>query len=470
MSKQQQSLMMDRVKTIHFIGIGGAGMNGIAEVLLQEGYQITGSDLGESAATKRLQELGATVYKGHQEKNIEGANVVVVSTAIPQDNPEIVAARHARIPIVARAEMLAEIMRFRYGIAVAGTHGKTTTTSLIANVLTDAGMDPSYVIGGLLNRSGSNAYLGANQILVAEADESDASFLHLQPMMSVVTNIDADHMQTYNNDFSVLRETFIKFLHHLPFYGLCVLCLDDPVVKEILSDVGRPYLTYGFNDEADVRATNFRQHGIVSEFTVICKKHNLNQDISLNLPGQHNVQNALAAITIALELGADMNTIAQSLKQFSGIGRRFNILGDLTIGDKTVTLVDDYGHHPREVAATIAAARLAWPDRRITMLFQPHRYSRTRDVFDDFVRELSELDCLMMLPVYAAGEDEIPGANSQALCRSIRQRSKLDPVLVEIDEIYQVLENIVDDNDVIIAQGAGSVGRLAQDLVKQLKK
>lgn len=462
----QQSIMMDRVKTIHFVGIGGVGMCGIAEVLLTEGYQVTGSDLGVSQTTKRLLELGAKVIQGHHAENVAGADVVVISTAIPADNPELVAAREQRIPVVARAEMLAEIMRFRYGIAVAGTHGKTTTTSLIANVLTDGGLDPSYVIGGLLNRSGSNAYLGKNQILVAEADESDASFLHLKPMLAVVTNIDADHMETYNNDFSVLRDTFINFLHHLPFYGLSVMCIDDPVVREILPEVGRPVLTYGFSDDADIRAVDYRQEGIVSQFTLISEKQKISHPISLNLPGRHNVQNGLAAIAVALELGIDVATIANSLQQFSGIGRRFNILGDIDIAGKQVKFIDDYGHHPREVSATIQAARDAWPDRRLVMLFQPHRYSRTQDLFDDFVRELCEVDTLLMLPVYAAGEEEISGADSRALCRSIRQRSNIDPILIEPDELSTVLENVTQDQDVILAQGAGSVSKIIRQLVE----
>jgi UDP-N-acetylmuramate--alanine ligase len=465
----QTNRMMDRVKVIHFVGIGGAGMSGIAEVLLQEGYQVTGSDISASSTTQHLTALGAEVMLGHHGDHIAKAHVVVSSSAITADNPEIIAAKKQRIPVVARAEMLAEIMRFRYGVAVAGTHGKTTTTSLIADVLTDGGLDPSYVIGGLLNRRGSNAYLGSNRILVVEADESDASFLHLQPMISIVTNIDADHMHTYNNDFSLLRDTFVNFLQHLPFYGLAVLCVDDPVVSSIIEEVARPTVTYGFDAEADVRAVDFLQQGPVSEFTVLHEKYAIEQRVRLNMPGRHNVQNALAAIAVGVELGLDVEQMALSLNQFSGIGRRFSILGDVTVAGQVVTFVDDYGHHPREVAVTVAAARGAWPKRRLVMVFQPHRYSRTVDMFDAFVRELSALDCLLVLPVYAAGEAKVVGGDSAALCRSIRQRGALDPILVTPEELPMVLENVLRDGDVVLAQGAGSVSKLARDLVEAYK-
>lgn len=455
---------MGRIKRIHFVGIGGAGMGGIAEVLLNEGYRISGSDMGEGAMTQRLQSLGATIFKGHDAGHVYNADVVVVSTAIAEDNPEIIAARQARIPIVPRALMLAELMRFRYGIAIAGTHGKTTTTSLMTSILAEGGLDPTFVIGGLLNSAGTNARLGTSEYLVAEADESDASFLYLQPMISVVTNIDADHMGTYQGDFGQLKKTFKDFLMHLPFYGLAVLCMDDPIVKEIIPDVSRPIVTYGFNEEADVRATNFKQHATKTYFTALRAGKPV-LDITLNLPGEHNVLNALATIAVATEVGVDDGAILRALENFSGVGRRFQICGEFNSNNGKVLMVDDYGHHPREVAATLKAMRAAWPDRRLVMAFQPHRYTRTRDLFEDFAQVLSEVDVLLLLDIYSAGEAPIAGADGRSLCRNIRQRGKVDPIFVENkDELPAALQNVLQNGDVLLTQGAGDIGGIAAKL------
>ena len=397
---------MRRVKTIHFVGIGGAGMGGIAEVLLNEGYQITGSDIGENPVVKRLSALGAKVTIGHHQDNVIGASVIVVSTAINADNPELAAAHQQRIPVVRRAEMLAELMRFRHGIAIAGTHGKTTTTSLIASIFAQAKLDPTFVIGGLLNSAGTNARLGSSRYLIAEADESDASFLHLQPMVSVITNIDEDHMETYQGDFEKLKDTYIEFLHNLPFYGLAVVCIDNPVVREILPRISRQVITYGFAEDADVRATQYQQSGGISSF-VVEREGSKPLPISVNLPGQHNVLNALAGVAVAVDEGVADNAIQQALQSFAGIGRRFESLATLTTAQGEMLLIDDYGHHPTEVKATIDAMRKGWPEKRLVMVFQPHRYSRTRDLYEDFVEVLSEVDCLFLLDVYAAGEAAI---------------------------------------------------------------
>jgi len=422
--------LMGRIKHIHFIGIGGAGMSGIAEVLLNQGYQISGSDKTESLVTQRLQTLGITVVIGHHADHVAGADVVVKSTAIMDDNPEILAAKNKCIPIVRRAEMLAELMRFRHGIAVAGTHGKTTTTSLISCILVEAGLDPTFVIGGRLNSAGSNANLGTSQYLVAEADESDASFLYLKPVMSVVTNIDQDHMDTYEDDFSRLKQSFLQFIHHLPFYGMTALGIDDPVIREILGEIGRAYRTYGFDETAAVRALHYEQQGICSRFQVARYGEHKTLDITLNMPGEHNVLNALAAITIATELNIADDAICTALKNFSGIGRRFQVYGEINCSQGRALLIDDYGHHPREILSTIHAIRLAWPGRRLVLAFQPHRYSRTQTLFDDFSQALSETDILLLLDVYPAGETAIPGVDSRALCRSIRQRGKVEPIFV----------------------------------------
>lgn len=466
-----QTPAMGRIHHIHFVGVGGAGMGGIAEVLLTQGYKISGSDQNENAVTTRLKKLGATIIKGHQENNIAGADVVVRSTAVPDENPELVAARQLRIPVVPRALMLAELMRFRYGIAIAGTHGKTTTTSLVASILAEDGLDPTFVIGGLLNSAGSNARLGASRYLVAEADESDASFLYLQPMIAVVTNIDADHMGTYHGDFAELRQAFIKFLHHLPFYGLAVLCLDDPVVREIIPEISRPIITYGFSEEADVRAIDVKQQGAKNYFTVIRPGNKEKLTVTLNLAGQHNVLNSLATIAIASELDVADSAICNALANFSGVGRRMQMYGEFNVKQGKVLLIDDYGHHPREITATLQAVRAAWPDKRLVMAFQPHRFTRTHDLFEDFVRVLSEVDVLLLLDIYSAGEVPIVGADGRSLCRSIRNRGRIDPIFVErSSDLPAALQDVLQDGDLLLTQGAGDVGTVAPRLVKEWKK
>jgi UDP-N-acetylmuramate--alanine ligase len=455
---------MRRIKHIHFVGIGGAGMGGIAEVLLNEGYQVAGSDRQANGMTARLQNLGATIFIGHQASNVEQANVVVVSSAIDPSNAEVKAAIEQRIPVIRRAEMLAELMRFRHGIAIAGTHGKTTTTSLIATIFAQADLDPTFVIGGLLNSAGTNARLGASRYLIAEADESDASFIHLQPMVSVVTNIEADHMDTYQGDFQKMEDTYIDFLHNLPFYGLAVMCIDDPVISKLLPRIGRKYLTYGISDNADVRAVDVKLGFNQSEFTVI-RADLAPLNIRLNIPGKHNVLNALAAITVATDENVSDQAIVSALASFSGIGRRFELLGDFTTQKGQVILVDDYGHHPTEVAATIAVARNNWPDRRLVMAYQPHRYTRTRDLYEEFVQVLSQVDVLLLLEVYSAGEAQIDGADSKALCRSIRQRGELEPVYVShVNELPKLLAEILTDQDILMTQGAGNIGQIAKFL------
>ncbi|MEH6551380.1 MAG: UDP-N-acetylmuramate--L-alanine ligase [Pseudomonadales bacterium] len=458
---------MRRIKRIHFIGIGGVGMCGIAEVLLNQGYAISGSDIKAGDVTDRLQSMGAIIFIGHQADNVVGSDVLVCSTAIDADNPELRYARDNRIPVVPRAEMLAELMRYRHSIAVAGTHGKTTTTSLIAAVLAEAKFDPTFVIGGRLNSAGTNARLGESRYLVAEADESDASFLHLQPMVAVVTNIDADHMSTYDGDFGKLKQTFIEFLHNLPFYGLAVLCVDDPHVESILLDVARPMLTYGFSDKADFRISGVSLNQRRSSFTVTRPEGLADLQVELSIPGMHNVLNATAAIAVSTDEGVSDKAILQGLKKFEGVGRRFEVHGEFAVDDGTAMLVDDYGHHPTEVAATIAAIRAGWPDRRLVMIYQPHRYSRTRDLYEEFVEVLSALDQLLMLEVYSAGEPAIPGADSKALCRSLRQRGAVEPVYVaDIDQVPSVLAGLVRAGDIVVTQGAGSVGGLSRRLAE----
>ena len=457
---------MRRVKNIYFVGIGGAGMGGIAEVLVNEGYRLSGSDIAENAVTQRLASLGAKIHIGHCAEQVHGADVIVVSTAIQADNPELLEAQALRIPIVQRAEMLAELMRYRHGVAVAGTHGKTTTTSLIASVYGQAERDPTFVIGGLLNSAGTNARLGHSRYLIAEADESDASFLHLQPMVSVVTNIEADHMDTYEGDFEKLKSTFIDFLHNLPFYGVAVMCIDDPVVRELLPRVGRKIVTYGFSEDADVQALNFIQEGYRSRFTL--RRAGLEDvEIMVNLPGQHNVLNSLAAIAVASEDDIDDSAIIPALADFQGIGRRFEQLGCFNTEKGEVVLVDDYGHHPSEVAATINAAKLGWPEKRLVMIYQPHRYSRTRDLYEDFVEVLSQVDCLLLLDVYSAGEAPIPGADSRALCRSIRLRGQLDPIFVaDQEQLLTLLPDVLQEGDLLLTQGAGNIGVLSKLLAE----
>jgi UDP-N-acetylmuramate--alanine ligase len=457
---------MRRIRRIHFIGIGGAGMCGIAEVLLNQGYKVSGSDAKAGKTTERLQALGAQVFIGHAAENVAQTDVVVVSTAIDSTNPEIVAAREARLPIVRRAEMLGELMRYRHGIAIAGTHGKTTTTSLVTSILAEGGFDPTFVIGGLLNSAGVNAKLGGSRYLVAEADESDASFLHLQPMAAVVTNIDADHMDTYGGSFEKLKDTFIEFLHNLPFYGLAVVCGDDEVIRELLPRIGRPTLTYGFAPENDIRAVDIRQEGMQTHFTVL-RPNKQPITISLNLPGLHNVLNSLAAIAIATDEDVHDEAIQVALANFQGVGRRFQQYGKFPVGQGDVCLVDDYGHHPREVEATLKAARQSFPDRRLVLMFQPHRYTRTRDCFEDFVQVLSQVDVLLLLDVYSAGEKPIAGADGRTLARSIRARGLVEPIFIEkTDDLPALLKTILQPNDVLLTQGAGTVGAIAIELAQ----
>ena len=465
-SVSYQQPEMRRIRNIHFVGIGGSGMCGIAEVLLNMGYAVSGSDLKASAVTERLEQFGAKIFVGHTAANAAHADVLVVSSAVNKANPEVACALERRIPVVPRAEMLAELMRYRHGIAVAGTHGKTTTTSLLASVFAAGGLDPTFVIGGRLNAAGTNAQLGASRYLIAEADESDASFLHLQPMVSVVTNIDADHMSTYGGDFNVLKKTFVEFLHNLPFYGLAVLCVDDPVVCEILPQVGRPTVTYGFSENADVRAINVRQQGMQTFFTVLRPEHEA-LDVSVNMPGDHNVLNALATIAIATDEGISDQAIVAGLSGFQGVGRRFQVYGELAVDDGSVMLVDDYGHHPREVAAVIKAVRGGWPERRLVMVYQPHRFSRTRDLYDDFVQVLGDANVLLLMEVYPAGEEPVPGVDSRHLCHSIRQRGQLDPIYVERGaDLAPVLKPLLRGGDILLCQGAGDIGGLAPQLLQ----
>jgi UDP-N-acetylmuramate--alanine ligase len=457
---------MGHIKHVHFVGIGGAGMGGIAEVLLRQGYTVSGSDLSENSLTQWLKVMGAIIYRGHAAENIKDADVIVRSTAVDEHNPELEAARQAHIPIVARAEMLGELMRFRYGVAISGTHGKTTTTSLVTSILAEAGLDPTFVIGGRLNSVGSNARLGRGHYLVAEADESDASFLYLKPMISIVTNIDQDHMGTYENNFERLKTTFIEFLHRLPFYGLAVLCIDDPIVREILPKLSRPILTYGLTSDADFKTLSYTQNGMRTQFVVERPNGQPPLPVTLNLPGRHNVLNALAAIAVASELKIQDRAIMDALENFAGIGRRFQIYGDFALpSGGQVTLVDDYGHHPREIAATLQAARESWPDRRLVMVYQPHRYTRTRDLFIDFCDVLSKPDMLMLLDVYSAGEEYIKGADSPSLVNELLKRGQIKPIFVENhDTLPDLFDQQLQDGDVLLMQGAGNIGGLAARL------
>ena len=457
--------MKHAIRHIHFVGIGGAGMNGIAEVLLNQGYRISGSDLGESTVTRRLVALGAEVFIGHDAAHIEGADAIVTSTAVKEDNPEVVAAHARLIPVVPRAVMLAELMRMKKGVAIAGTHGKTTTTSLVASVLAAAEMDPTYVIGGRLNSAGVNAALGSGEYIVVEADESDASFLNLLPVLSVVTNIDADHMDTYGHDFGKLKAAFVEFLHRMPFYGAAVVCVDDAAIREILPLIARPITSYGFSEDAQVRAINVRAVGTQMHFTV--QRRNgvelPDLDIVLNLPGEHNVLNALAAIGIAVEIGVDDAAVVQALADFKGVGRRFQRYGEAALpAGGTCTVVDDYGHHPVEMAATLAAARGAYPGRRLVLAFQPHRYTRTRDCFEDFVKVINHADAVLLAEVYAAGESPIVAADGRSLARALRVAGKLEPVFVDdINAMPQAVLDNAQDGDVILCMGAGTVGAVA---------
>ncbi len=460
---------MGHIEKIHFVGIGGTGMSGIAEVLLNLGFNISGSDQSSSVITEHLIGLGVDISSEHNAVNVEHADVVVVSSAIESNNIEIRTAKQKRIPVIPRAEMLAELMRFRYGIAIAGTHGKTTTTSLIANMMAEGDLDPTFVIGGRLNSSGANAKLGLGHYLVAEADESDASFLHLQPMMAIVTNIDRDHMETYEGDYQRLQDAFLEFLSHLPFYGLAVVCVDDPGVKLLLPKISKPCKTYGFTVDADVYATEIKQKGLQT----ICQVQRWGDhgvlNITLNMPGLHNLLNALAAITVATHLNVSDQAIIGSLKTFSGVARRFQINQEFDYQNEKVTLVDDYGHHPREIQATLEALKQAWPKRRSIVIFQPHRYTRTRDLFEDFVKVLSSVDILILLEVYSAGESIIAGADGRALAQAIRARGQVNPVFVEHrTDLLEILEALIQPKDVVLTLGAGSVSKIASELSEGL--
>jgi UDP-N-acetylmuramate--alanine ligase len=458
---------MRRIQCIHLVGIGGSGMGGIAEVLVNLGYHVQGSDLKGNAVTERLARLGVRIFTGHDASHLGEADVVVVSSAVGRANPEVAAALAKRVPVVPRAEMLGELMRFRYSIAVAGTHGKTTTTSLVASVLAEGGLDPTFVIGGRLKSADSNARLGAGRYLVAEADESDASFMHLQPMIAIVTNIDNDHLATHDGDFARLKHSFIDFLHNLPFYGLAVLCADDAHVRSILEAVGRPFVTYGFGAEADVRAVNIERLGVQSRYQVLRKgREPLN--VTLNLPGRHNVLNSLAATAVATELEIADLAIQRAFTNFQGIDRRLQQLGEIQWSGGRAVVVDDYGHHPTEVAATLEAARQGWPERRLVLVFQPHRYTRTRDLLDDFGRTLSECDVLLVTEVYAAGEAPIAGADGRAICRAVRSRGVVEPIFVErVDDLAEALRAVLHDGDLVLTMGAGNVGAVAQDLMSR---
>jgi len=464
--------MKHKIKNIHFVGIGGSGMNGIAEVLLNLGFQVSGSDLAESSVTQRLKTLGATIHYGHDTKNLQDADAVVTSTAVKADNPEVVAARERRIPIVPRAVMLAELMRLRQGIAVAGTHGKTTTTSLVTSVLAKGGYDPTFVIGGRLNSSGANARLGTGEFIVAEADESDASFLYLTPILAVITNIDADHMETYGHDFNKLKQAFVDFIERLPFYGRAMLCVDDENVRDILPRISKPITTYGFSEGAQIRAVNVRHEGGKMRFTALCR-HNtvpIDLDVTLNLAGLHNVLNSLAAIAVALEVGVSEEAIVAGLAEFEGVGRRMQRYGEIPLASGgSFTLIDDYGHHPVEMKATLAAARGAFPGRRLLLAFQPHRFTRTRDLFEDFVKVLSGVDALALAEVYAAGEQPIVAADGRALMHALRVAGQNEAVFVEsIADMPQTILQMARDGDVVLTMGAGSIGGVP-NLVKQMK-
>lgn len=460
--------LMHRVRQIHFVGIGGAGMSGIAEVMINLGFDVSGSDLAESDTLRRLRSLGATVRVGHAAEHLGQADVLVMSGAVAADNPELEAARERRIPVVARAEMLSELMRFRQGIAVAGTHGKTTTTSLLAGILAHAGFDPTFIIGGLVNAFGSNARLGRGRYLVAEADESDASFLQLQPVISVVTNIDRDHLDAYQGSFDRLQQAFLEFLHHLPFFGVAVLCIDDPHVAQLMPEVGRNVVSYGFDQSADVRATDVTQSGRSMHFLLWLPDQDEGLPVRLAQPGRHNVQNALGAAAVAWELGIPAQAIVAGLASFGGIGRRFAALGELVFGARRVLAFEDYGHHPTELDAVLQAARAGWPDRRIVLVFQPHRFTRTRDQFDAFARVLGDVDELVLTDVYAAGETAIPGIDSDALARAISQRggSTIHRVGL-VDEVQELLDDLLCDGDLLLLMGAGDVGRLGASLREQ---
>ncbi len=466
--------MKHKVKNIHFVGIGGSGMNGIAEVLINLGFEVSGSDLAESAVTQRLQTLGAAIHHGHAADNLKDVDAVVVSTAVKADNPEVVAARERKIPVVPRAVMLAELMRLRQGIAIAGTHGKTTTTSLVTSVLAKGGYDPTFVIGGRLNSSGANARLGTGEFIVAEADESDASFLHLSPILAVVTNIDADHMETYGHDFEKLKSAFVEFIERLPFYGRAMLCIDDPNVRDILPRISKPVTTYGFGEDAQIRAVNVRHEGGKMRFTALCRHNSVpvDLDVTLNLAGMHNVLNSLAAIAVALEVGVSEEAIVAALAEFQGVGRRMQRYGEIPLADGgSFTLLDDYGHHPVEMKATLAAVRGAFPDKRLVLAFQPHRYTRTRDLFEDFVQVMCSVDALLLAEVYAAGEAPVVAADGRALMHALRVAGQSDAVFVEqIADMPQAILQMARDGDVVITMGAGSIGGVPNQVRQMTQK
>ena len=454
-----------KIKKIHFIGIGGSGMSGIAEVLANLGYEISGSDIQSSSATKKLEAIGCSISYSQKAENVKGKQAVVVSSAIHKNNPELQEARQQKLLIVPRAEMLGELMRFRFGIAISGTHGKTTTTSLIVHIMTEAKLDPTYIIGGIINATGMNAKLGKSDYLIAEADESDASFLHLQPMLSVITNIDEDHMSTYNHSYDNLTNAFASFTSNLPFYGVCVVCIDDSGVKDILKKIHRPILSYGFSDDADVKASNVKQSEMKMSFDVTCKKYHKKFPVSLNLIGRHNILNSLAAIGVAIELEIELEIIQKALSHFSGVSRRLDYHQNLTVNTDLIPLFDDYGHHPNEITEVLSTLRNTYPNKRLVVIFQPHRYSRTRDLFNDFVSCLSKVDVLVLLNIYPANESPINTISSSTLADSIRRRSSIDPIVVkDIDEIIEIIPNIVVENDVILTLGAGDVNKIPHQL------
>jgi len=456
---------MRRIRRVHFVGIGGSGMSGIAEVLVNQGFEVTGSDTAQNRTTRHLQKLGAKVFDHHDAAQVEGADVLVVSNAIPEGNPEVAAARERRIPVVPRAEMLAELMRFRRGIAVAGTHGKTTTTSLTASLLAEAGLDPTFVIGGLVNAWGSHARLGQGEYLVAEADESDGSFLLLQPVVALVTNIDRDHLEAYDGSFEALRKAFLEFLHHLPFYGTAILCIDDPYCRALAAENTRATVSYGLSEDADVRATDIVQKGRVMEFMLHLPGTDDAIPVVLSIPGTHNVLNALGAIAAVWELGIDIPAVVPALANFSGIGRRFAEVGNYAVNDGEVMIIEDYGHHPTEIAATVDAARQGWPGRRIVLVFQPHRYTRTRDLFDDFSDVLSHADQLVVTEIYPAGEAPLDGFDARALCHSIRARGRIEPIFVpDVERLPEELPSMLEAGDFVLMMGAGSIGHVAQSI------
>lgn len=462
--------MKHKVKHVHFVGVGGSGMSGIAEVLLNLGYKVSGSDLADSAVTQRLSKLGIQICIGHEADHIQGADAVVTSTAVGSSNPEVLAARAHRIPVVPRAVMLAELMRLKQGIAVAGTHGKTTTTSLVASILAEGNLDPTFVIGGRLNSAGANAKLGTGEFMVVEADESDASFLNLMPVIAVITNIDADHMETYGHDFARLKQAFVEFTRRLPFYGIAVLCVDDPCVREIMPFVSKPIVSYGLSEGAQIRAVDVRTDSGRMKFTAL-REDDTPLEITLNLPGDHNVRNALAAIAVATEIGVEDEAIVQALAKFNGVGRRFQHYGEVPAqGGGTFLMVDDYGHHPVEMQATVAAARGAYPDKRLVLAFQPHRYTRTRDCFEDFVKVLGTVDALVLSEVYSAGESPIVAADGRSLARAVRVAGKIEPLFVEdMSEMENTILDIARNGDLVLTMGAGSIGALPAKLINRVK-